>query len=165
MSTRPQPHAAPPSSHPTDLTSIAAMLHEAAQALLRLGKEQEAPESDESEFCGDKREASGPIEEGYNQGQFHEEIRCYRVPQYIVKREYDLLTQHEQDNFFCLVNRAYDDLSTTVMLMRNLDDEAGFSGFDVHLISELLSRPLGLLNSICSQFADFKLVEKTTIPA
>lgn len=158
----PSPSAPPP---PTDLASIAAMLHEAAQALLRFGKEQEAPEYDGSDSCACEREAHSSIEEGYKQGQFHEEVRCYRLPQYIVKREHELLTQHKQDDFFCLMDRVYDDLAATILLMRNLDDGTDFSGFEVHLMSELLSRPLEVLSSICSQFTDFELVQKTTIPA
>ena len=58
---------------PTDLTAIAAMLNEAAQALLRFGKGQEAPESGDSAPHDDEREPSGPIEEGYSRGEFHEE--------------------------------------------------------------------------------------------
>ena len=122
MSKHPQSHAIPPSSHPADLTSIAAMLNEAAQALLRFGKGREAPESDSSKPHDDESEPSGPIEEGYRRGKFYEEIRCFRLPHFTVRREYELLQQHKQPTFYHLVNRVYDDLFTTILLMRHLDD-------------------------------------------
>lgn len=145
----------------TDLTAIAAMLSQAAQALLNFGK---VPEAEPMEDYADDEESSGPIEADYKRGQFHEEIRCYRLPQNIVKREYELLLQHKQDKFSHLVNRVYNDLSAITLLMRHFDESADISGFELHLISESLSRPLGLLNTVCSQLADFKLVQKTTIP-
>lgn len=165
MFNRSQPHAAPPSSHPTDLASIAAMLNEAAQALLRFGKGQEAPKSGDSTPRDDEREPSGPIEEGYRRGEFHEEIRCFRLPHFTVRREYELLQQHKQATLYHLVNRVYDDLFTTILLMRHLDDSTEISGFELHLISDNLSRPLEVLSSVCSQLADFELVQKTTVPA
>ncbi len=165
MSELSQPHAAPPSSHPTDLTAIAAMLNEAAQALLRFGKGQEAPESGDSAPYEDESEPSSPIEEGYRRGEFHEEVRCFRLPHFTVRREYELLQQHKQPTFYHLVNRVYDDLFTTILLMRRLDDSTEISGFELHLISDNLSRPLEVLSSVCSQLADFELVQKTTVPA
>lgn len=151
--------------HPTDLTAIAAMLNEAAQALLRFGKGQETPESGDNAPHDDEREPSGPIEEGYRRGEFHEEIRCFRLPHFTVRREYELLQQHKQATFYHLVNRVYDDLFTTILLMRHLDDSTEISGFELHLISDNLSRPLEVLSSVCSQLADFELVQKTTVPA
>lgn len=144
-----------------DLTAIAGMLNEAVQALLNLSK---APMTGLPENPIDEEESSSPIEDGYKRGEFHEEYRCFRLPHYIVKREYELLQQHKQEKFAHLVNRAYDDLSTTIMLMRNINDSTELTGFELYLISENLSRPLGLLSSICSQLADFELIQKTTVP-
>lgn len=157
-----QPHPSPQSP---DLTAIAAMLNEAAQALLRFGKGQEVPESGDRAPNDDEREPSGPIEEDYRRGEFHEEIRCFRLPHFTVRREYELLQQHKQPTFYHLVNRVYDDLFTTILLMSHLDDSTEISGFELHLISDNLSRPLEVLSSICSQLADFELVQKTTVLA
>ena len=149
----------PPSS---DLTGIAAMLSEAAQALLNFGK---VPEESTLEDSAKYEEPSSPIEDGYKRGEFHEEYRCFRLPHFIVRREYELLQHYKQEKFAHLVNRVYEDLYTTILLMRHIDDSTELSGFELHLISENLSRPLGLLNTICSQLADFELIQKTTIPA
>lgn len=152
-----------PSQHYSqDLTAIATMFNEAAQALLNFGK---APEADPLEDSAEYEEHSGPIEDGYKRGEFHEEYRCFRLPHFIVRKEYELLQQHKQDKFSHLVNRVYEDLYTTVLLMRHFDDSTDISGFELHLISENLSRPLSLLNTICSQLADFELIQKTTVPA
>ena len=138
------------------------MLNEAAQALLNFGK---TPEAGSLEDSSEDDESFSPIEDGYKRGEFHEEYRCFRLPYFIVRREYELLQQHKQDKFAHLVNRVYEDLYTTVLLMRHFDDSTDISGFELHLISENLSRPLGLLNTICSQLADFELIQKTTVPA
>mgnify|MGYP003623417093 CR=1 FL=1 len=159
---KPLVYSSGPSSQSPDLTTIAAMLNEAAQALLNFGK---APEADSLEDSADDDEHSSPIEGGYKRGEFHEEYRCFRLPHFIVRREYELLQQHKQDKFAHLVNRVYEDLYTTILLMRHIDDSTELTGFELHLISENLSRPLGLLNTICSQLADFTPVQKTTIPA
>jgi hypothetical protein len=124
---KPFAHASFPGSQQPDLASIAAMLNEAAQALLRFGKGQESSESGDSASLDDESEPSGPI--------YH------------------------------LVNRVYDDLFTTILLMRHLDDSTEISGFELHLISDNLSRPLEVLSSVCSQLADFELVQKITVPA
>lgn len=151
-----------PSFQSPDLTAIAAMLNEAAQALLNFNN---APQVNSLEDSAEDEESLGPIEDGYKRGEFHEEYRCFRLPHYIVRREYELLQQHKQDKFAHLVNQVYEDLYTTVLLMRHFDDSTDISGFELHLISENLSRPLGLLNTICSQLADFELIQKTTVPA
>ncbi|MDL2268168.1 hypothetical protein LJC46_09350 [Desulfovibrio sp. OttesenSCG-928-G15] len=158
-----QPSSPLPSQHhSSDLIAIAAMLNEAAQALLNFGK---APEDGPVEDFAEDEDLSCPIEDGYKRGEFHEEYRCFRLPHFIVRREYELLQQHKQDKFAHLVNRVYEDLYTTVLLMRHFDDGTDISGFELHLISENLSLPLGLLNTICSQLADFELIQKTTVPA
>lgn len=145
-----------------DLTAIAAMLNEAAQALLNFGKASNTGVVEDSVV---EDAFSGPIEEGYKRGEFHEEYRCFRLPHFIVRREYELLQQHKQDNFAHLVNLVYEDLYATVLLMRHFDDGTDISGFELHLISENLARPLDLLNIICLQLADFELIQKTTVPA
>ena len=150
------------SSQSPDLTAIAAMLNEAAQALLNFfGK---APEDAALEDDVDD-ESSDLIEDGYKRGEFHEEYRCFRLPHFIVRREYELLQQHKQDKFAHLVSRIYDELYTTILLMRHIDDSTELTGFELHLISQNLSRPLDLLSTVCSQLADFELVQKTTMPA
>ena len=151
-----------PQSPQPDLTAIAVMLNEATQALLNFGKAQEESQLEDS---AEVEKHSDQIEDGYKRGEFHEEYRCFRLPHFIVRREYELLQQHKQDKFAHLVNRVYEDLYTTILLMRHIDDSTELSGFELHLISESLSRPLGLLNTICSQLADFELIQKTTVTA
>lgn len=148
--------------HSPDLAAIADMLNEAAQALLNVGK---APEGNPLENSAEDEKHSSPIEDGYKRGEFHEEYRCFRLPHFIVRREYELLQQYKQDKFAHLVNRVYEDLYATILLMRHMDDSTDISGFELHLISENLSRPLDLLNTICSQLADFELIHKTSLPA
>lgn len=48
--------------------------------------------------------------------------------------------------------------------MRRLDGGADLSSYDISLISQNLSRPPELLDTICPQLADYKLVQKTTVP-
>lgn len=112
-----------------------------------------------------KSESPESIEAGYARGEFHDEIRCYRLPSYIVEQEYKLLRSHQQNEFSYVVEQVYDELATTIMLMRNFNMSAEFSIFDLHMIGENLSRPLGTLRIICSQLADFELLRKTTLPA
>ena len=51
------------------------------------------------------------------------------------------------------------------MLMRHIDVSVEISGFELRLIGENLARPLDLLYTVCSQLADFNLVQKTSVPA
>lgn len=159
---KPLVYSSGPNSKSPDLTSIAAMLNEAAQALFNFGK---SPEAGSLEDSTEDEESSSPIEDGYKRGEFHEEYRCFRLLHFIVRREYELLQQYKQDKFAHLVNRVYEDLYATILLMRHMDDSTDISGFELHLISENLSRPLDLLNTICSQLADFELIQKTSLPA
>lgn len=101
-----------------DLAAIAATLNETAQALLNFGK---TPETDPLEDSSDPEKFTCPIEEGYRRGEFHEEYRCFRLPRSIVQREYELLQQYKLEKFSHLVNRVYEELSATILLMRNLD--------------------------------------------
>ena len=158
---KPLAHPSAPSPQSPDLSAIAAMLSEAAQALLNIGK---APETDTVETYDEDQVPSGPIEDGYKRGEFHEEIRCFRLPSFTVRQEYELLQQHEQGRFSHLVDRIHDDLSATVMLMRHIDESVEISGFELRLIGENLARPLDLLDTVCSQLADFNLVQKTSVP-
>ena len=155
--TRPLP-SRPPSP---DLQAIAALLHQAAQNLHSFSM---SSKPNAVEGHGDNEKSSGPIEDGYARGEFHDELRCFRLPHYIVRQEYALLQQHKKEKFFHLLDSVYDDLYTTTLLMRNCDDSAHISGFELHLISDTLSRPLDLLSHICSQLADFDLRQKTIAP-
>ncbi|MBB5143112.1 hypothetical protein [Desulfovibrio intestinalis] len=147
-----------------DLHAIAAILHEAAQTLHSFGNTPEADVADVADAHGYNEECPDPIENAYARGEFHDELRCFRLPHYIVRQEYALLQQHKKESFFQLLDSVYDDFLATILLMRNLDDGAHFSGFQLHLISNNLSRPLDLLSCICSQLADFELVQKTIAP-
>lgn len=98
---------------------------------------------------------SGPIEDAYKRGEFHKEIRCFRLPSFTVRQEYKLLQRHEQDRFSHLVNRIHDDLSATVMLMRHIDESVEISGFELRPIGENLARPLDLLDTVCSPTGGF----------
>lgn len=158
MSNFQQAHPLPSGPPSPDLHAIAAMLQEAAQTLHSLGN---TPKADTVKTRGDNEKPSDPIDDAYTRGEFHDELRCFRLPHHIVRQEYALLQQHKKENVFQLLDSVYDDLYTTTLLMRNCDDGAHMSGFELHLISNNLSRPLDLLSYICSQLADFDLVQKT----
>lgn len=150
------------SQPPSDPTTLTEMLQETAQALLNFGNTPQTkilPDSTKPE------EVSRTIEEGYERGEFHEEIRCFRLPRSIVRREYELLQQYQLEKFFHLVNRVYEDLSATLLLMRHLDAGTDFSSYELYLISQNLSRPVALLDTIYSQLADYELIQKTAVPA
>ena len=144
-----------------DSTNLAEKLQETAQALLNFGK---TPETDPLEDSSDPEKFTCPIEEGYRRGEFHEEYRCFRLPRSIVRREYELLQQHKLEKFSHLVNRVYEEFSATILLMRRLDSGTDLSSYDIYLISQNLSRPLELLDTICSQLADYKMMQKSTVP-
>ena len=146
----------------SDPASLVEKPQETAQALRNFGK---TPDTAPLEDASNPEKVSCPIEEGYRRGEFHEECRCFRLPRSIVRREYELLQEHKLEKFSHLVNRVYEDLAATILLMRNLDAGAELSGYDIYLISQNLSRPLDLLNTICSQLADCELIRKTTVPA
>ena len=153
-----------PNSKVADLIAITETLNKAARLLLDFGRKQEPPDSESVESDrGDV--AHDAIQKDYARGCFHEEIRCYRLPRHIVRREYELLREHKQDNLLGLINQAHGELAATVMLMRHIDDSADLSGFDLHLIGESLARPLKIFDVICSQLADFELVKTTVVPA
>ena len=81
-----------------------------------------------------------------------------------MRREYELLQQYKLEKFSHLVNRVYEEFSATILLMRRLDSGTDLSSYDIYLISLNLSRPLELLNAICSQLADYKMMQKSTVP-
>ena len=70
----------------------------------------------------------------------------------------------KKQKFFHLLDSVYDDLYATILLMRNCDDSSHISGFELHLISYSLSRPLDLLSHTCSQLEVFDLRQKTIAP-
>ena len=165
--THPRPSRLPSGPPSPDLHAIAAMLHKAAQTLHSFGSTSKADAADTADAVtdhDDNEACSSPIDDAYARGEFHDELRCFRLPHYIVRQEYILLQQHKKESFFQLLDSVYDDFLATILLMRNLDDGAHLSGFQLHLISNNLSRPLDLLSYICSQLADFELVQKTTAP-
>ena len=185
MSNFQQAHPLPSGPPSPDLHAIAAMLHKAAQTLHSFGNTPKADVVDAVDAIaavdaidavntadaadavknhGDNEDCSRSIEDAYAHGEFHDELRCFRLPHYIVRQEYALLQQHKKESFFQLLDSVYDDFLTTILLMRNFDDGAHLSGFQVHLISNHLSRPLDMLSYICSQLADFELVQKTIAP-
>lgn len=182
MSNFQQAHPLPSGPPSPDLHAIAAMLHKAAQTLHSFGNTPkpdavDAVDAEDAidavntvdtvdalEDLGDNEDGSRSIEDAYARGEFHDELRCFRLPHYIVRQEYALLQQHKKESFFQLLDSVYDDFLATILLMRNLDDGAHLSGFQLHLISNHLSRPLDLLSYICSQLADFEPVQKTIAP-
>lgn len=158
------PHVRPPlpPSAPPDLTAIAALLRQTAEALLTFGN---MPEAALGKQGAPEKPFSDPIEEGYRRGEFHEEIRCFRLPRAAVRAEYELSQQYGPATFPQLINRVYDELFAAVLLMRRHDESAGLSGLEAHLLDENLSRPLGLLHALRAPLASVELVRKTTVPA
>jgi len=176
------PPCSPPAAYLASIATIAMSLNEAAQALLAFSKTSETeppvnaePESSQQciQFCYDpyernasssSRKLAKSIEKEYERGEFNDEIRCFRIPDFIVKLEYNLCCHYKQENLVDLADTVRDDLLSITLLMKHFDASVDISGDDLHLLAGCLSRPLNVLQEVCAQLADYTLVYKTTIP-
>jgi len=102
------------------------------------------------------------LKANYARGEFCDEIRSYRVPAFIVRKEYELLSYYEQETFFDLPDIVCADLCAILFLMKEFDIATDVSGDTMRLIAGNISRSVELLRHICTHQADFRLLQVTT---
>lgn len=178
------------SSAPPSLVVLAARLQEVATALRAFSQaaplaqcadlcdspganNASLPDAPDDSFHGVSDDVpSGAAGEGMNDspadasGALHEEasdeVRCYAVPAFIVREERQVLRMHKAENLHVLLNKVYDDLYTTAMLMRHFDESQQVHGFSIQMMGEHLLSSLKVLNTLCSLLADFDLLPEPT---
>lgn len=126
------------------INELAEKLQEVAEALLTLGQE-DPPEPDGE---ADENAPRPPKEP--------DQIRCYRVPAYIVKDEQSALKEHKAENLLDFLQKAREEIYITAYLLRNFTDYEYVTGYTLNQIGEHFDRPLAMLNRLCSIFADYK---------
>lgn len=151
---RSDPHVAPLPANPLDparLTELAAILQDAAQALLAVAtRPQPEPRPEQSAA---RKPAPGSAD------AVPHETRCYRVPSFIVQYEKEALAAHKAENLFALFASAYSDLYVTAYLLENFSDAEEVGGPDIQMIGAHLQSTLQVLNKVRTVLADFKPVD------
>lgn len=150
------PHSPPPQIPPSptlpDLTALAEKLQETAQALLAVRQSPGA--------CSGSNEAKAPPKSAARDKDSKPpyEIRSYKIPDYILREEQDLLEAYDAKDPLQLLNRVYDHISCIVMLMKHIDREEEISGSHLSNIAETLLQPLAWLEELCCLFVGFRPV-------
>lgn len=155
MSQQSQASKATPSTIHLNLENVnelAEKLQEVAVALLTLAQE-EPPEPDEE-----------PEDETPRPPKEPDQIRCYRVPAYIVRDEQSALKEHKAENLLDFLQKAREEIYITAYLLRNFTDYEDVTGYTLNQIGEHFDRPLAMLNRLCSIFADYKLQRPEPAP-
>ena len=117
-----------PSQRPSpDLTTIAAMLHEAARALQNF--------SDAKPQQTEKAAASASVGER----------RCYYVPPATLRHERELLQRYHVDDFGGLLAEAHHLLAGLVKIMKSTHPDARLRGHSVSSLGALLEQVSSLL--------------------
>lgn len=129
-----------PTSPSPDLASIAAMLQEAAQALLRSGVPREKP--------------SLELED-----QPQEEIRCYRFSPLAQRCEKQLLEEQNAEGLRELLFIASLSVNAFTSLIELMDIEAQVDGVVMHILARELQRIGTLLFKIQDAYSTVELVE------
>ena len=162
---RPQfvpPDAASPDFSCSHFTDLAEKLQQAAQALLAFAaKEQPEPAQRDTAAGREDRDrlvalspkAAGPA------GEVPHELRCYRVPSYMLKYEEETLAAHKAEDLSGLLDKVHDDLYVTAYLMEHFNDGEDIDGFTVQLIGDRLQTSVHVLSKVCSVLADFRPAE------
>lgn len=141
----------PPSS---DLAAIAATLNEAAQALLELARANHAAPQ------GAAGAGTKPPESVSEPPASADEIRSYRIPQYILRDERTLLEMTDACELRDVLHKAYDHLHCLATLMKHYDPEENLCGFECKNIADVLSIPLHWLDSLAGTLSGFELVHQ-----
>ena len=142
-----------------DFAALAKSLQEIAQALLPFSQERQIAVN-AFEDCQDaSKSQAGSLDADKPTG----EIRCYRLPSYIVREEREILAKYKAEDFTAVLSDVYEDIYTTALLMRNFDESNQLDGFKIQMLAEHLLRPLDVLNKACALFADFDLVQVTPV--
>ena len=87
------------------------------------------------------------------------EIRCYRVPDFILEEEQEMLRQLDATDWKDLFYKVHDQLYTTIFLLKHFDDGEEVDGYTLNLIGETLGLHLDMLSRLCSIVSDFDPVE------
>ena len=114
-----------PYSPSPDLTAIAAMLTEAAQALVSFSGTPSTEKAEHSASTG--------------------ETRCYYLSPAMVKHEHELLQRYRVDDFNGLIAEAHDLLAGLVKVMKSTHPDARLRGRSVSSLGSLLEQVSSLL--------------------
>lgn len=125
----------------TTMNALAEKLQEVAQTILNL--------SQDSPTIPDPAEFPERVKEP-------DQIRCYRVPGFMVLEEQAILNEYKAEDVVDLIRKARDDFSITSLFMRRFSDDYNIDGFTVQHIGESMARPIAMLNKACSIFADYE---------
>lgn len=126
-------------SQSPEIASVAKMLQEAAQTLLRLAPQDE------------KESHQGEPEEDVEQDEF----RTYRVPFHILNDEQILLETYKAKRIADALAGIRDEFYVLLELLKGHSENLDNEGFLYFLFTEQLSRPMKMLHKTCSVLADF----------
>ena len=129
------------SLNPETIKALTEKLLEFVQALAALN-----PEEPQEPAPPDIQEPAGEADQ----------IRCYRVPSFMVAEEREILSAYQADDVVELLQKARDDFSLTTLFMRRFQDDFAIDGPTVQHIGESLARPLIMLNKACSILVDYE---------
>ena len=127
---RPQfvpPDAASPDFSCSHFTDLAEKLQQAAQALLAFAAKEQPEPAQRDTAAAASPKAAGPA------GEVPHELRCYRVPSYMLKYEEETLAAHKAEDLSGLLDKVHDDLYVTAYLMEHFEDGEDIDGFTVQL--------------------------------
>lgn len=152
---RSQPRPIPPAASPdfSHCAALAETLQQTARALLAFaaGKEPEPAECAVPD--------ASPVNPGGPAKEVPHELRCYRVPSYMLKYEEETLAAHKAEDLSGLLDKVHDDLYVTAYLMEHFEDGEDIDGFTVQLIGDRLQTSVHVLSKVCSVLADFRPAE------
>ena len=152
---RSQPRLIPPAASPdfSHCAALAETLQQTARALLAFaaGKEPEPAECAVPD--------ASPVNPGGPAKEVPHELRCYRVPSYMLKYEEETLAAHKAEDLSGLLDKVHDDLYVTAYLMEHFEDGEDIDGFTVQLIGDRLQTSVHVLSKVCSVLADFRPAE------
>ena len=140
------PSAQPPTPpgvtlNPEIISVLAEKLQDFTQALLALGR-QDPPTPTPPDAPPTPKEP--------------DQIRCYRVPGFIVRCERETLEQHQVPDLVEFLRKARNDFHLTSVFLQNFPEDSELNGFFVQQVGERLAYPINMLNELCSIFADYK---------
>jgi len=126
-------------SQSPEIVSVAKLLQEAAQTLLRL-VQQDTAESHQ----GEPEEDAG-----------QDEYRTYRVPFHILDDEQILLETYNAKRIADALAEIRNEFFLLLELLKGHSENMDNEGFLYSLFVEQLSRPMDMLHKTCSVLADF----------
>lgn len=136
-------------SQSPEIASVAKLLQEAAQTLLRLVPQDEAESH------------QGEPEEDAEQ----DEYRTYRVPFHVLDDEQELLEEYNTDRLTHVLSEIHTDLSLMVELLKGYAEGKDYEGFTYFLFAQKIQQPLDRLSKACSVTVDWDLMKREAIKA